>query len=91
MRMKSISIYFFTIACAALWGSCKDETYPFVEQGSQQTISKELSHFERLTFKSSQDLLSAIQMGEKSTSEIGQTRSITFESLLSPCNKLTRA
>lgn len=73
MRMKSISIYFFTIACTALWGSCKDETYPFVEQGSQQTISKELSHFERLTFKSSQDLLSAIQMGEKSTSEIGQT------------------
>ena len=60
MRMKSISIYFFTIACAALWGSCKDETYPFVEQGSQQTISKELSHFERLTFKSSQDLLSEI-------------------------------
>ena len=91
MRMKSISIYFFTIVCTALWGSCKDETYPFIEQGSQQTVFKELNRFERLTFKSSQDLLSAIQMGEKSTSKINQTRSITFESLLSPCNKLTRA
>lgn len=91
MRMKSISIYFFTIVCPALWGSCKDETYPFIEQGSQQTVFKELNRFERLAFKSSQDLLSAIQMGEKSTSKIGQTRSITFESLLSPCNKLTRA
>ena len=91
MRMKSISIYFFTIVCPALWGSCKDETYPFIEQGSQQTVFKELNRFERLAFKSSQDLLSAIQMGEKRTSKIGQTRSITFESLLSPCNKLTRA
>lgn len=49
MRMKSISIYFFTIVCTALWGSCKDETYPFIEQGSQQTVFKELNRFERLT------------------------------------------
>lgn len=82
--------YFIVGLMAAAIGSflgCNDENASFTDQNSQVISSVETNgtNFERLTFKSSQDLLSAIRAGEENgIEEVLNTRSTSFRSLLSP-------
>ncbi len=95
MRKKTYTVALtITVLMGLNISSCKNENDSIIEQDSQLTLQKEISseEFERLTFNSSQDLLSAIQKGEEAgIEEIANTRSSTFKSLLSKCNSSTRS
>lgn len=90
MKKNFFTVALATISLSVFVSSCNNEQKEFPVDESQETQTYDL---ERLTFKSSQDLVSVIQSGNQSnTTDFIETRGLHFKSLLSTISdKATRS